>query len=97
MRYAITVEFPVEQGNRYREEPAMRRELEALFERVGPEALYVGLMRRVIFMVVDTEEPSVLGDIQTTLSHLAGVAPTCDPVVPGTDFVRLSNQLAEGR
>ena len=95
MKYMITVEFTMETGNRYRDDPAMRRELEALFERTKPETLYVGLIKRVIFMVVDTEEPAVLGDIHTTLTHLADAAPECHPVVPGAHFVQLSNTLAE--
>ena len=95
MKYMITVEFTMATGNRYREDPSMRRELEALFERTRPESLYVGLIRRVVYMVVDTEDPAVLGDIHTTLTHLADAAPECHPVVPGAHFVKLSNQLAE--
>lgn len=48
----VTVEFPVEVGNRYRDDPSMRQELAARFERVQPESLDVGLMQRVIYMCV---------------------------------------------
>ena len=95
MKYMVTVRFGIESGNRYRDDPAMRRELEALFERVGPEELYIGLTRRDVYMVVDTEDPAVLGDIHTTLAHLADAAPDCQPIVKGEDFVRLSNALAD--
>jgi hypothetical protein len=91
----ITVEFPVAVGNRYRDDPSMRRELAALFERVQPESLYVGLMRRVIYMCVDTETPEVLGDIHMALANIAEAEPTCEPVVPGKTFVVISNELSE--
>ena len=94
MKYMVTVRFGLEAGNRYRDDPSMRRELEALFERIDAEALYVGVTRRDVYMVVDTEDPKVLGDIHTTLSHLAEAAPDCQPVLAGEDFVRISNNLA---
>src|SRR5262245_42637556 len=95
MKYLFTVEFPVAIGNRYRQDPAMRAELEQLFERIPHEALYVGLTRRVLFLTVDTEEPAVLADIQSTLSHVAETAPDCVPVVTGDRFVTVSRALAE--
>ena len=91
----VTVTFPLAIGNRYRDDPSMRHQLEALFERAEPESLYVGLTQRDIYMVVDTEDPARLGDIHTTLAHIAGAAPAFHPVVPGEEFARLSNALAE--
>jgi len=73
----------------------MRQELAALFERVKPETVYVTLMNRIIYMVVDTETPEVLGDIHMALTHIAEVEPTCEPVVPGPSFVTISNELSE--
>jgi len=95
MKYTFSVEFTVEAGNRYRDDRAMRDELEQLFERCRPESLYVGLTRRVIFLTVDTEDPALLGDIHSTLAHLAEAAPQCDPVVGAADFVRISTALAD--
>ena len=95
MKYMFSVEFTIEAGNRYRDDRAMREELEALFDRCQPEALYVGLTRRVVFLTVDTEEPALLGDIHSTLARLAEAAPQCDPVVSAPDFVRISTALAE--
>ncbi|MNC93681.1 hypothetical protein D3C83_103630 [compost metagenome] len=51
-------------------------------------------MRRLVYMVVNTEDPAVLADIFVTLVNLTGVTPEVYPVAPGDQFVRLSNQLA---
>jgi hypothetical protein len=91
----ITVTFPVEVGNRFRDSPTMRNEIAALFERVQPEQVYVTLMNRIIYMVVDTETPEVLGDIHMALANIAEAEPTCEPVVPGPTFTKISNELSE--
>ena len=89
MRYVVHVEVPVELGNRMEKEGDPFQKLAPLLERFKPQAVYLGMAKRELFLVVNLDQPFDLGELTVSIAQMMGVYPTVHPVLALEDMQTL--------
>jgi len=86
VRFAITFEVPVEAGNAFEKNPKAAERIFQLLEQAKPEAIYAGVTRRFMILVVKAESHEELMKLMTPIWHTMKVYPQVDIVMKVEEF-----------
>jgi hypothetical protein len=85
MRYLFEITAPAERGNTIDSTGGPGPILGYIAERFHPEALYVSMLRRPVWMVVDLASFAQVHERLQLFSRLTGTEPTITPVISGEE------------
>ena len=81
MRYLVEVAASIERGNALDEAGGPGPMFAHIMERFKPEAFYVDLTRRHIFLVADLQSPAEIEELMYICTFAAGTDPKFTPVI----------------
>ena len=86
MRYMIRFQASIESGARVdRSAGGAGPAIGKILELLKPEAFYVSVFKRELFMVVDSDDPAMLSEAAHVIQLVAGTNPEVTPIMTGDE------------
>jgi hypothetical protein len=89
MRYMIRFEVTAAAGEKIDRSAGPGQAIGKLLELLKPEAFYVSVFKRELFIVVDNNDPAVLGEAAHIIQLIGGTSPEVTPVMSGEETMRV--------
>jgi hypothetical protein len=86
LRYAITLEPPVEPANEFEKDPKAAESFFQLLEQAKPEAAYASSTRRYLIIIVNADSQEDLLKLLAPIWHTFKAYPRVEPVLTLDEF-----------
>ena len=87
MKYMVELSVDAQTGNEIESQPGGPGPVvERILDRFKPEAVYMTMTERKIYMVVDLDDPASTAELMIAGARIAGSYPKFTPVITGADF-----------
>ena len=95
MKYFVQIDVGIEQGNHMERSGGPGPMMGRFIETFEPEALFMALDRRAMFMIADLDEIK-MAQVMAVAAHMGGNYPTVVPVAAADAFGPLFAQAMPG-
>jgi hypothetical protein len=90
MRYLIRFEASIEAGGKVdRSKGGPGAAIGSILELAKPETFYVSVIRREMFMIVNTEDVAMLSELTHAIQLIAGCNPEVTPIMTSDEAMKV--------